>query len=273
MFECHRDEHARNHALIFVENNGQPLLTGAGCQHNNIGFDLPENHRSFGENFTASVSCGSISYLCHYIDGTMQISKEPRGAQRRLLAANRNADYLRPDYQSRIYRVDHYGNASVIESLSRVCGSVDVIHTAAAFDDLSMIAFMKDDKKHTNIHLFDIADDRIRRSELGTEVAKIFRAFAHSPNTWVSSVWKTTYVNVYDDRVHDWVISTYKPEPHFPIHVIRTSSCVDNIVLFYEVDWVVRHPVVISALDLRNGDRYDLANACNAVTGFVHSQL
>lgn len=267
MTQCEHDEHAHKHALIIVDDgDGRPCVTGAKCVCS-VNDVWQCDSVSYGDDFTslAEHKTSDKQYLCHSTSGKVSLN-EPKYIISNLSASNSVADYVISGANvPPIHRIDRQGNISVLKSPNHKHEYNGWISTAAAIDD-SVLLTSKYDITSIDLCLTDIASDRIIRSETNMNRNNILWSItAYGPNTWVSSIYLRACIGVYDDRVPEWLTTQYSPKIYKRGNEFALSSCVDTMLLFSDFDFQVFVPTVVSALDLRNWDRFDLAAACGSV--------
>lgn len=148
------------------------------------------------------------------------------------------------------------------------------MHVSISADDLSLISSRTLDNKQTYMNLFDVTTEcTVRDMHYDDKYKRTFNITAHSKNIWVSDTRRKCCINVYDDRAPEWMVTAHFPKTRALSDYCIVSSCVDDIVLFSVRNrFEFSSPAVIGALDLRNGDNFDLANMCSRADP-VHLQL
>ena len=266
MAHCEHDEHAHKHALAIVDDgDGRPCIIGAKCACSANIVNWRFDYARYGEDFTIFVEhkTSKRQYLCHSDGGKVSVVEPVYIVEQH--AANNTAIYVSSDADmSPFRRIDRLGNINVLKTPNHICHK-GWISAAAAIDD-SVLITSKYDIGEVDLRLTDIASDRITRSETNMNRNNILWSITpYEPNTWVASVYSRPYMCVYDDRVPEWMTTQYYPKIHKRGNEFAISSCVGTITLFTDFNFQFGVPTVISALDLRNGDQFDLATVCRNV--------
>lgn len=279
MTHCEHDEYAHKHALTIVgDDYGQPLVTGVECRHTVPNRLTPLiDSVSFGGNFSALITVNTNDHhLCHYIDGKMYVTAPPIYISD-LYASNTIADYvlIYDNIGPFVIRLDRHKKCTKLGKISKTllyCGYR--MHVSISADDLFLMSSRTLDNKQTYMNLFDVTTEcTIRDMHYDDKYKRAVNMTAHSKNVWVSDAFRRRCINIYDYRAPEWMVTTHFPKTRALNDYCSVSSCVDDIVLFSVRNrFEFGSPAVICALDLRNGDNFDLANICGHADP-VHLQL